>query len=98
MDKEDIDKNLELVLYILLGFFSGFYGLIVAGIVAYTIGYKKIVRLLIGFFIGALIGGIITLFLFYSLPFNALIVIAFIVVVIAFAMAHIVNEDRSRIG
>jgi H+/Cl- antiporter ClcA len=30
MDKEDIDKNLELVLYILLGILGGFYGLVVA--------------------------------------------------------------------
>jgi len=55
MDKEDIDKNLELVLYILLGILGGLYGLVVAEFTAFAIGYKKMVRLFSCFLIGALI-------------------------------------------
>jgi uncharacterized membrane protein len=41
MDKEDIDKNLEFVLYILLGALTGFVGLIAALFIAYITNYKK---------------------------------------------------------
>jgi hydrogenase/urease accessory protein HupE len=98
MDKEDIDKNLELVLYILLGFFGGLISLVAVGLTAYVIGYKRLKRLIIGFFIGALIYGILSITVLYNLPFVTYLVLAFIIVVIALAIAHIIHEDRSRIG
>ncbi len=42
MDKEDIDKNLEYFLYVLLGILGGLASIIVAGLIAYAIGYKRL--------------------------------------------------------
>ncbi len=55
MDKEDIDKNLEYFLYVLLGILGGLASIIVAGLIAYAIGYKRLGRLLAGLIIGRLI-------------------------------------------
>jgi len=98
MDREDIDKNLEFIIYILLGFFGGLISLVAVGLTAYAIGYKRLKRLLIGFFIGALIYSILNITVLYSLSFIASFVLAFILVVIALTIAYIIHEDRSRNG
>jgi hypothetical protein len=98
MDKEDIDKNLEFVLYIILGFFGGLISLVAVGLTAFAIGYKRLKRLIIGFSIGALIYGILHITVLYNSSFIASLVLAFILVVIALAIAHIIHEDRSRSG
>ena len=68
------------------------------GLTAYAIGYKRLKRLIIGFSIGALIYSILHITVLYSLPFTASLVLAFILVVIALAIAHIIHEDRSGSG
>jgi ABC-type multidrug transport system fused ATPase/permease subunit len=96
MNKEDIDKNLEFVLYILLGFLGGLLSLIVVGLTAYAIGYKKLGRLIIGFIIGAFTYGILKTFVLYNLPFRTFVGLVFIVGIIAFVMAYIIHEDRLK--
>ena len=96
MDKEDIDKNLEFVLYILLGFLGGFISLIIVGIMAYAIGYKRLGRLIVGFIIGALTYGILKTYILPDLPLSEFIGLIFIVGIIAFGIAYIIHEDRVK--
>ena len=96
MNKEDIDKNLEFVLYILLGIFGGLIGLIAVGITAYAIGYKRLSRLIAGYIVGAFIYGILNTFILYSASFITNLVLAFILTVIALGIAYIIHEDRSK--
>ena len=98
MDREDIDKNLELALYILLGFFGGLISLVAVGLTAYAIGHKRLSRLIAGFIIGAFIYGILKTFILYNISFIANLVLAFIIGVIALGMAYIIHEDRLKSG
>jgi hypothetical protein len=95
MDKEDIDKNLEFVLYILLGTLTGYAGLIAALFIAYIANYKKYWRIFIGFLIGYLIYAI---FIGPNLTYVGILIFGFIIGIIAFGMAYIIHEDRSRSG
>jgi lipopolysaccharide export LptBFGC system permease protein LptF len=95
MDKEDIDKNLEYALYVLLGALTGFVGLIAALFIAYIANYKKYWRMIIGFLIGYLIYAI---FIGPGLTFTGSLVYGFIIGVIAIGMAYIIKEDRSKNG
>jgi uncharacterized membrane protein len=98
MDKEDIDKNLEFVFYILLGILGGLASLIVAGLIAYAIGYKRLGRLLAGLITGRLIYTILYTFILYTLPSITFITLMFIIGIIAFGMAYKIHKDRSRSG
>jgi 1,4-dihydroxy-2-naphthoate octaprenyltransferase len=96
MDKEDIDKNLEYFLYVLLGILGGLASIIVAGLIAYAIGYKRLGRLLAGLIIGRLIySAIIASVLSNSSPIAYLEVSA-IIGVIALGMAYKIHKDRSK--
>jgi uncharacterized membrane protein len=92
MDKEDIDKNLEFVLYILLGTLAGIVGLVASLFVAYIANYRKLWRIIIGF----LIGYIIYLFTLSNLTSTEALVYSFIMGAIAFVMAYIIHKDRSN--
>jgi len=95
MAKEDIDKNLEFVLYILLGTLTGFIGLVAALFIAYIANYKKYWRIIIGFLIGSLIYGF---FIGPNLTSIGDLVYSFIVGIIAVGMAYIIKEDRLKNG
>jgi hypothetical protein len=95
MDKEDIDKNLEFILYILLGSLTGFIGLIAALFIAYIANYGKYGKMIIGFLIGSLIYAI---FIGPNLTDTGVLVYSFIVGIIAVGMAYTIKEDRSKNG
>ena len=96
MDKEDIDKNLEYFLYVLLGILGGLASIIVAGIIAYAIGYKKLGRLLVGLIIGRLIYAAINTSILYTLPPIAYLELSFVIGIIAFGIAYKIHKDRSK--
>jgi len=96
MDKEDIDKNLEYFLYVLLGILGGLASIIVAGIIAYTIGYKRLKRLIGGLIIGRLIYGAIYASVLYNLSPIVYIELSSIVGIIALGIAYKIHKDRSK--
>ena len=98
MDKEDIDKNLEYFLYVLLGILGGLASIIVAGIIAYTIGYKRLKRLIGGLIIGRLIYGAIYASVLYNSPSIVYLELSFAVGIIALGIAYKIHKDRSRSG
>ncbi len=98
MDKEDIDKNLEYFLYVLLGILGGLASVIVAGIIAYTIGYKRLKRLIGGLIIGRLIYGAIYASVLYNLSPIVYIELSLIVGIIALGIAYKIHKDRSKSG
>jgi Na+-transporting NADH:ubiquinone oxidoreductase subunit NqrB len=89
MDK----KDLEDVLYFLLGALTGFAGLIAALFIAYLANYKKYWRMIIGFLIGYLT---YIIFIGPNLTFTGVLVYGFIVGVIAVGIAYMIKKDRSR--
>jgi len=91
MDK----KDLEDVLYFLLGTLTGLSGLIAAIFIAYIANYKKYGRMIIGFFIGWIIYAI---FISPNLTFTGILIYSFIIYTIAFVTAYIIKEDRSKNG
>ena len=88
-------KDLEDILYFLLGTLTGFIGLVAALFIAYLANYKKYWRIIIGFIIGALIYGFI---IGPNLTSTGSLVYSFIVGVIAVGMAYIIKEDKSNDG
>ena len=98
MDKEDIDKNLEYFLYVLLGILGGLASIIVAGIIAYTIGYKRLKRLIGGLIIGRLIYGAIYASVLYNSSSIVYLGLSFIIGIIALGIAYKIHQDRSRSG
>jgi hypothetical protein len=96
MDKEDIDKNLEYILYVLLGIFAGLAGLIAIGITAYVIGYKRLKRLIGGLIIGRLIYGMLYASVLYNLSPIVYIELSLIIGIIALGIAYNIHKDRSR--
>jgi uncharacterized membrane protein len=96
MDKEDIDKNLEYFLYVLLGILGGLASIIVAGIIAYAIGYKRLGRLLGGLIIGRLLYGAIYASILYNSSPIVYLELSFIVGIIALGIAYKIHKDRSR--
>jgi hypothetical protein len=98
MDKEDIDKNLEYFLYVLLGILGGLASIIVAGIIAYAIGYKKLGRLIGSLIIGRLIYGAIYASILYNSSSIVYLELSFIIGIIALGIAYKIHKDRSRSG
>jgi len=96
MDKEDIDKNLEFVFYILLGILGGLASIIVAVIIAYAIGYKRLKILIGGLIIGRLIYGAIYASVLYNLSPIVYLELSSIVGIIALGMAYKIHKDRSK--
>jgi len=96
MDKEDIDKNLEYFLYVLLGILGDLASIIVAGIIAYVIGYKRLKRLIGGLIIGRLIYGAIYASVLYNSPPIAYLELSFVVGIIALGIAYKIHKDRSK--
>ncbi len=96
MDKEDIDKNLEYFLYVLLGILGGIASIIVAGLIAYAIGYKRLGRLIGGLIIGRLIYGAIYASVLYNLSPIVYIELSSVVGIIALGIAYKIHKDRSR--
>jgi len=90
MDK----KDLEDILYFLLGTLTGFIGLVAALFIAYLANYKKYWRIIIDFTIGALIYGFI---IGPNLTSTEDLVYSFIIGIIAFGMAYIIKENRVKI-
>ena len=96
MDKEDIDKNLEFIFYILLGILGGLASIIVAGLIAYAIGYKRLKRLIGGLIIGRLIYSAIYASVLYNSSPIVYIELSLIVGIIAFGIAYKIHKDRSK--
>jgi len=96
MNKEDIDKNLEYFLYVLLGILGGLASIIVAGIIAYAIGYKRLKRLIGGLIIGRLIYGAIYASVLYNSPSIVYLELSFAVGIIAFGAAYKIHKDRLK--
>jgi hypothetical protein len=96
MDKEDIDKNLEFVFYILLGILGELASIIVAGLIAYAIGYKRLKRLIGGLIIGRLIYGAIYASVLYNLSPIVYIELSSVVGIIALGIAYKIHKDRSK--
>jgi len=88
-------KDLEDVLYFLLGILTGLSGLIAALFIAYIANYKKYGRMIIGFLIGWIIYAI---FIAPNLTFTGILIYSFIIYTIAFGIAYIIKEDRSKNG
>jgi len=88
-------KDLEDVLYFLLGILTGLSGLIAALFIAYIANYKKYGRMIIGFLIGWIIYAI---FIAPNLIFTGILIYSFIIYTIAFGIAYIIKEDRSKNG
>ncbi len=91
MDK----KDLEFVLYILLGTLTGLIGLVAALFITYIANYKKYGRIIVGFFIGWLIYAI---FIRPYLTSIGNLVYSFIIGIIAVGMAYIIKKDRLKNG
>ena len=91
MDK----KDLEDVLYFLLGTLTGFIGLVAALFIAYIANYKKYWRMIIGFLIGWIIYAI---FIRPNLTFTGILIYSFIIGIIAIVIAYIIKKDRSKNG
>ena len=96
MDKEDIDKNLEYFLYVLLGILGGLDSIIVVGLIAYAIGYKRLGRLIGGLIIGRLIYGAIYASVLYNSSPIAFLELSFVIGIIAFGIAYKIHKDRSK--
>ena len=88
-------KDLEDILYFLLGTLTGLSGLIAAIFIAYIANYKKYGRMIIGFLIGWIIYAI---FIAPNLTFTGILIYSFIIYTIAFGIAYIIKEDRSKNG
>ena len=88
-------KDLEDVLYFLLGILTGLSGLIAALFIAYIANYKRYWRMIIGFLIGWIIYAI---FIAPNLTFTGILIYSFIIYTIAFGIAYIIKEDRSKNG
>ena len=86
-------KDLEDVLYFLLGTLTGFIGLTAALFIAYLANYKGYWRMIISFIIGALIYGFI---IGPNLTSIGDLVYSFIVGIIAVGIAYIIKEDKSK--
>jgi len=94
LEKYKMDKkDLEDILYFLLGTLTGFIGLVAALFIAYLANYKRYWRMIISFAIGALIYGFI---IGPNLTSIGDLVYSFIVGVIAVGMAYIIKEDRPK--
>jgi hypothetical protein len=91
MDK----KDLEDVLYVLLGILTGLSGLIAALFIAYIADYKKYWRMIIGFLIGWVVYAI---FIAPNLTFTGSLVYSFIMYTITFIIAYIIKEDKLKNG
>ena len=96
MDKEDIDKNLEYFLYVLLGILGGLDSIIVVGLIAYAIGYKRLGRLIGGLIIGRLIYGAIYASVLYNSSPIAYLELSFVIGIIAFGIVYKIHKDRSK--
>ncbi len=81
MDK----KDLEFILYILLGTLTGLIGLVAALFIAYIANYKKYGRIIAGFLIGWLI---YVIFIGPNLTSIGNLVYSFIIGIIAVGMAY----------
>jgi len=88
-------KDLEDILYFLLGTLTGFIGLVAVLFIAYIANYKKYLRMIISFAIGALIYGFI---IGPNLTSIGDLVYSFIVGIIAVGMAYIIKEDKPKNG
>ena len=89
------EKDLEDILYFLLGTLTGFIGLVAALFIAYLANYKGYWRMIISFVIGALIYGFI---IGPNLTSIGDLVYSFIVGIIAVGMAYIIKEDKPKNG
>ena len=88
-------KDLEDVLYFLLGTLTGLSGLIAALFIAYIANYKKYGRMIIGFLIGWVVYAI---FIAPNLTFIGSLVYSFIIGTIVIVTAYIIKEDKSKNG
>jgi hypothetical protein len=88
-------KDLEDVLYFLLGTLTGLSGLIAALFIAYITNYKKYWRMIIGFLIGWLVYAI---FVAPNLTFTGSLVYSFITYTITFVIAYAIKKDKSKDG
>ena len=88
-------KDLEDVLYFLLGTLTGLSGLVAALFIAYLANYKKYWRMIIGFIIGWVIYAI---FVEPNLTYTGILVYSFIIYTIAFVIAYEIKKDRSKNG
>ena len=88
-------KDLEDVLYFLLGTLTGLSGLVAALFIAYIANYKKYWRIIIGFIIGWII---YAMFIAPNLTFTGSLVYSFIISIITIVIAYIIKENRSKNG
>jgi len=88
-------KDLEDVLYFLLGILTGLSGLLAALFIAYIANYKRYWRMIISFLIGWVIYAI---FIAPNLTFTGILIYSFIIYTIAFIIAYIIKEDKPKNG
>ena len=88
-------KDLEDVLYFLLGTLTGLSGLIAALFIAYIANYKKYGRMIIGFLIGWVV---YAMFIRPNLTFTGILVYSFIIGTIAIVTAYEIKKDESKNG
>jgi len=87
--------DLEFILFMSLGTLTGYVGLTAALFIAYIANYKRYWRMIIGFLIGWIIYAI---FVVPNLTFTGILIYSFIIYTIAFGIAYIIKEDRSKNG
>ena len=85
-------KDLEDVLYFLLGTLTGLSGLIAALFIAYIANYKKYGRMIAGFLIGWLI---YIIFIRPNLTYTGLLTYVFVTIIIAGGIAYMLHEDKN---
>ena len=88
-------KDLEDILYFLLGTLTGLSGLVAALFIAYIVNYKRYGRIIISFIIGWIIYAI---FIAPNLTFTGILVYNFIIDIIAIVIAYMIKENRSKNG
>ncbi len=94
LEKYKMDKkDLEFILYILLGTLTGLIGLTAALFIAYIANYKKYGRIIAGFLIGWII---YVIFIGPYLTSIGNLIYIFIVDITAVGMAYIIKEDRLK--
>ena len=91
-----IDKNLEFIMYILLGIMGGLATLIVIGIFAYAINYRRLIRLIIGLIIGRIINSVSYAFAFVNSSLEIYDIFIIIISIMAIGMAYKIHKDRSK--
>ena len=88
---KEIDKNLEFILYILLGTLTGLSGLVAALFIAYMLNYKKYWGINIGFLIG---WAIYYLFIGPFITFIENLIYTIIIGIIALWIASKIKKDK----